>query len=80
MLTLTSRRCSVVMALAHDEKTRLTRPISSIIIGISIFIFLYLIVLFNFIFTKRFGHHRPLYPVAAGFSSQNSFYGTTNIT
>ncbi len=54
-------------ALAHDEKTRLSRPISSIIIGISIFIFLHLIVLFNFIATKRFEwlEHMPRY-VASG--------------
>jgi len=32
-------------ALSQDEKTKLSRPITSIIIGISIFIFLHLIVL-----------------------------------
>ncbi len=40
--------------LSHDEETVLSKPISSIIIGISIFIFLHLIVLSNFIATKRF--------------------------
>jgi hypothetical protein len=41
-------------ALEIDEVKNLSRPILSIIIGNSIYIFLHLIVLFNFISTDRF--------------------------
>jgi hypothetical protein len=41
-------------SLGLDEKPRLSKPILSIIIGISIYIFLHLIVLFNFLATDRF--------------------------
>jgi hypothetical protein len=41
-------------ALTDDERTKLGRPVSSMIIGICVFILLHVIVLFNFITTKRF--------------------------
>ncbi len=40
--------------LADNEKIRLDGPVSSMIIGICIFIFFHAIVLFNFIDTKQF--------------------------
>jgi hypothetical protein len=41
-------------ALSGDEKIGLGRPVSSMIMGICVFIFFHVIVLFNFIATKRF--------------------------
>lgn len=41
-------------SLELDEKTRLSKPMLSIIIGISIYTCLHLIVLFNFLATDRF--------------------------
>jgi len=41
-------------SLELDENTRLSKPILSIIIGISIYTFLHLLVLFNFLATGRF--------------------------
>ncbi len=41
-------------SFVHNEKIELGIPVSAMIIGISIFISLHFIVLFNFIATKRF--------------------------
>lgn len=53
-------------ALADSETLKLGRPVSSMIIGISIYLFLHAIVLYNFIATKRFewlGHMPRVFAV-----------------